>query len=170
MEFDTRNSFTETQRFNQWWLWLIIIASFAFPIYGAFSQLVLKKPFGNNPLSNGGMVILLLSILLMLALFWAMNLKTVISKDGVFVKFFPFHVKYNFYSWDTISKAYVREYSPLGEFGGWGVRFGRNCKAYNVKGQKGLQLEFSNNKKLLIGTQKADELDAYLYREGLLRK
>jgi TATA-box binding protein (TBP) (component of TFIID and TFIIIB) len=31
-------------------------------------------------------------------------------------------------------------------------------KAYNVSGNKGVQLVFKNGKKLLIGSQKADEL------------
>ena len=34
---------------------------------------------------------------------------------------------------------------------GWG-------KAYNVSGNRGLQLELSSGKKILIGSQRADEL------------
>ena len=68
-QIDKRDSFLETQRFTQWWLWLIIIGSFAIPLYGAFTQLVLNKPFGDKPMSNTGIVILLLSLLLMLFFF-----------------------------------------------------------------------------------------------------
>ena len=52
----------------------------------------------------------------------------------------------------------IREYKPIMEYGGWGIRgFGSN-RALNIKGKIGLQLVFKNGQKLLIGTQKADEI------------
>ncbi|MBX2959059.1 MAG: hypothetical protein KF732_03800 [Flavobacteriales bacterium] len=65
---------------------------------------------------------------------------------------------------------YVRQYSPLTEYGGWGIRLGLFGKgtAYNVSGNKGLQLEFTNNKKLLIGTNKPNELTETLTKIGKL--
>lgn len=59
-----------------------------------------------------------------------------------------------------MTKPYVRQYSPLAEYGGWGLRLGLFGKgtSYNVSYDKGLQLEFTDNKKLLIGTNKSDEL------------
>jgi hypothetical protein len=65
-------------------------------------------------------------------------------------------------------KCYVRKYKPLAEFGGWGLRFGVSGKAYNISGNKGLQLELTNNKKLLIGTQKPEELSEALNKIGKL--
>jgi hypothetical protein len=41
-------------------------------------------------------------------------------------------------------------------------------RAFNVSGDKGLQLQFSNGKRLLIGTQMPDELTTVLARVGLL--
>jgi hypothetical protein len=35
-------------------------------------------------------------------------------------------------------------------------------KAFNVSGNKGLQLEFNDGRKLLIGTSKPEELEAFL--------
>jgi len=52
----------------------------------------------------------------------------------------------------------VRRYNALSEFGGWGIRFGSNGTAFNMSGTMGLQLEFLNRKRLLIGTNKATEL------------
>lgn len=40
------------------------------------------------------------------------------------------------------------------DYGGWGIRYGRKGKAFNVFGSRGLQLEFTNGKRLLIGSQK----------------
>ena len=70
-----------------------------------------------------------------------------------------------------ISKVYVRKYSPLADYGGWGLRFSMSGqgKAYNVSGNVGLQLEFSNGKKLLIGTRKPDELSSVLNEMGQMK-
>ena len=54
--------------------------------------------------------------------------------------------------------VYTRTYSPMREYGGWGIRFGKSGKAYNIKGDEGLQLVFKNGKRLLIGSQKSQEL------------
>ncbi|SDL02555.1 hypothetical protein SAMN04487898_11451 [Pedobacter sp. ok626] len=71
---------------------------------------------------------------------------------------------YKHYSWDVIDKYYIRTYSPLGEYGGWGIRYSMSGQgmAYNVSGNKGLQLELNNGKKILIGTNNPTELEAAL--------
>ena len=106
--------------------------------------------------------------LLLSLLFFSFNLITIVKPDGIYVRFFPFHLSFRRYTWDMISKVYVRHYSPIGEYGGWGIRLGLfgKCKAYNVSGNKGLQIEFTNNKKLLIGTKKPDELATVLTNLG----
>ena len=71
-----------------------------------------------------------------------------------------------------IATSYVRQYSPLLEYGGWGMRIGLfgKGKAWNISGDKGLQLEFTNQKKLLIGTNQPEELAATLEKIGQLRQ
>ena len=88
----------------------------------------------------------------------------------MYIRFFPFHLKFKFYPWDSIRKSYLRQYSPLGEYGGWGLRIGLFGKgtAYNVSGNWGLQLEFTNKKKLLIGTVRPEELSSTLENMGRL--
>ncbi|MEO0075774.1 MAG: hypothetical protein ABIK31_06695 [candidate division WOR-3 bacterium] len=58
------------------------------------------------------------------------------------------------------------------EYGGWGLRLGLFGKgtAFSVSGNKGLQLEFTDNKKLLIGTNKLDELTETLKKIGQLKQ
>jgi hypothetical protein len=70
-----------------------------------------------------------------------------------------------------LTKSFVRQYSPLTEYGGWGLRpglFGKGT-AFCVSGDMGLQLEFTDNKKLLIGTNKPDELTETLNKIGQLK-
>jgi hypothetical protein len=81
-------------------------------------------------------------------------------------------VTFKYYPWNEISKSYVRQYFPIREYGGWGLRLGifGKGKAYNISGDKGLQVEFSDNKKLLIGTNKPDELAETLDKIGQYKK
>lgn len=155
--------FQETQRFTQWWLWLLLFSvslTIYRPIYIAISE--------GQPLDAGqwvGVIILAVVILFM----FIIRLDTRIDERGIYVKFFPVVPKFKFYPWEEISTAVVRKYSPLMEYGGWGIRFGRNGKAYNIKGNKGLQLKFKNGSALLIGTQKAEELQKVLNEIKILR-
>jgi hypothetical protein len=49
-------------------------------------------------------------------------------------------------------------YSPLRDYGGWGIRRGAKGKAYNVSGNHGVRLELSDGKRILIGSQRPEEL------------
>ena len=57
-------------------------------------------------------------------------------------------------------------YSPIREFGGWGIRFGfqGQGKAYNVSGNLGVQLEMSDGERLLVGSQRPQELAGAIRR------
>jgi len=61
----------------------------------------------------------------------------------------------------------ARTYRPIREYGGWGVRCGRKGdRAYNVRGNRGVQVELSSGESILIGSQRADEL-ASVIRSGV---
>ncbi|TKC59075.1 hypothetical protein FBD94_16165 [Pedobacter hiemivivus] len=156
--------FTEDQRFRQWWLWLIILGADAVFLFWVCKQIMFKAQIGGYPISDSvwlasGVGIILTNVLLFYA-----RLSTQIKKDGIYLKFFPFQWSYKYYNWDMIDKCYVRTYNPLGEYGGWGVRYSMSGQgmAYNVSGNKGLQLELNNHKKVLIGTNKSTELEEVL--------
>jgi hypothetical protein len=70
--------------------------------------------------------------------------------------------------WSDIDQIYVREYSPLAEYGGWGIRYSRNGRAYNVRGNKGIQISKKNGKRILLGTQHPDEVAIALRKHPLL--
>ena len=160
--------FSERQKFNQWWFWLLIIV---------FNVIFLSKIFGllNNEQTAAGKPINIIIIFIAVGvnsfvfmLFIFSKLVTQIRHNGIYVKFFPFHLSFKRYPWENISKAYIRKYSPILEYGGWGLRYGifGAGKAFNVSGNQGLQLEFLNHKKLLIGTQKPEKLGDELVKAG----
>ncbi len=151
--------FTETQRFRQWWLWLVLLGIVALHLYGLYQQLYLGKPFGDNPASDKGLVALTGIFLLVLILFLLLRLDTKIDETGIHYRFFPFQLKYRTRKWSVIEKAYVRQYKPIWEYGGWGIRGLGRDRALNVSGNMGLQLELVGGDKLLIGTQKPEEME-----------
>lgn len=87
------------------------------------------------------------------------HLRTEIRDDGLHVQMFPLTRRHRF-GWNEIRSCAARTYRPILEYGGWGVRWGRSGKAYNVRGNRGVQLELANGRRLLIGSQRADELAA----------
>ena len=154
--------FSEKQKFKQWWIWLILLGLNGICLFGVFTQIIGGQQFVDQPMSNTGLLIITALTLLLTLFFFNLHLDTIIKRDEIYVRFFPYHFKFKHYTWDTLTTSYVRQYSPLSEYGGWGLRFG----AFNVSGNKGLQLKFTNNKKLLIGTNKPDELIEVLSKIG----
>ena len=110
--------------------------------------------------------------ILLPVLFWQMRLITRITEEGIYVRFIPFHFKEKFFPWETITASYVRTYSPLKEYGGWGIKYGFNGQGlvYNVAGNVGLQLQFKEGEAILIGTQKGEEIEQVLVALGHLNE
>ena len=147
--------FKENQRFTQWWLWVLNIGILLIPIYGIIQQVFYKNPFGNRPMSDIGLYVFLFFMLLFNYFFWLLKLETTIDENGIQYRFFPLQPKIKTIPWNEIQKISIRKYNPLTEYGGWGIKLG----ARNVKGNIGLQLELKNGKKILIGTQKREEME-----------
>lgn len=88
------------------------------------------------------------------------KLITRIDERGIHYRFFPLHRRTKTILWSEIKLITIRKYDAISEYGGWGLKGLLNRKkgkAINVKGNIGIQLEFLNGKKILIGTQKENE-------------
>ena len=84
------------------------------------------------------------------------RLITEVTPGGLVVRFYPFHTaRIDLAEIDT---AEVRDYSAQREFGGWGVRTGQSGKAYSAYGDKGVQLWLRGDKRVLIGSQKTEDV------------
>jgi len=147
------SEFKEKQKFTQWWLWLFLIGLGLFHVYGLFKQLIIGKDFGDKPMSDIGLIMFSLLPFGLLFLFWYMKLETVIDQKEIRIKFTPFVKKA--FKWEDVKSATVLNY----KFVGYGIRlFTTYGTVYNTKGNTGLAIELKNGKKILIGTQKGDEL------------
>lgn len=155
--------FKEKQRFRQWWFWMFIIPLGCLPLWGIYVQLIKGEPWGENPMSDFGLVLFSIGLYAFLFFLYKLKLTTIINQYGIYIRFFPFVRKR--IEWNQIEKAEIITYKFLG---GWGIRlFTRYGTAYNVKGNKGLHLILKNDKQLLIGTQRDDKLKAVMekYRD-----
>ncbi len=163
-------TYKETQRFKQIWIWLLLIAVAATTIgivgYGCYQQLYLGIQFGDNPTGDAALLFTFILIVFfnaaIIAMFAFAKLTTLIDEQGIHYRFFPFHFKMRTIAWDQIDHYEVIQYKPLIDYGGWGIRYGRGKKAYNIRGNKGLQIYMKTGKNLLIGTQKEKELEEFL--------
>ncbi len=150
--------FKEKQHFTQWWVWLILLSIFMLFLYGTIQQVFLKISFGDNPMSNAGIILTTSLFLIFLIVFKLLTLKTKINEQGVFYKFFPINKNYKLVEWKNINSIRVIKYRPLQDYGGWGIKHG----SYTVKGNLGIQVEFKGGNKILIGTQKKEEVNRVL--------
>lgn len=145
--------FTETQRFGFWPI--LILAAVAALVFYCVKQYKAKE--GSSTNSTLGKAVLYVCAAIpvpVTILFLVMSLNTTVNSKGVSVKFSPFDREWITYPWNTIKSCEVKTYDPVGDYGGWGMRNG----AYNVSGDKGLLLKFTNGKRFLIGTQKPEEI------------
>ncbi len=59
---------------------------------------------------------------------------------------------------DEIVSAEAVIYSPIAEYGGWGIKGMPGNSALNARGNQGVRLTLRSGKRLLIGSQKPDAL------------
>ncbi|MFC1477379.1 DUF6141 family protein [candidate division KSB1 bacterium] len=149
----------EVQYFRQVWMLLLCLIPSAFVLYMAVQQLVFKHPMGNNPASDTVMVILAVVFGILLPVFiLSTHLTTEVRQDGLYIRFFPFHVRTKKISLEDIALCEAVTYRPIRDYGGYGIRYGRKGKAYNVSGSRGIRIEYAGGKKLLIGSQDPEAL------------
>ena len=147
--------FEERQKFNQWWLWLILLGSLAITVVSVHSLLATNQAWVAW-VAIGGMLVLT-------ALAAGITVRTEIT--DAFIRMSCTSYFSRTIDWDDVAQAYVRKYSPLGEYGGWGYRLSpKHGTAYNVMGDWGIQLVLKDGQQILIGTQHPEHLTEILDR------
>ena len=128
---------------------------------GVYIQVIRGEVVGNSAAHNGALLTATAFSLMVTVFVLSIRLDTEIRSDGIYVRMFPIQFSYKVITWATVGRCYLRTYKPIAEYGGWGMRWGLGGKgmAYTISGNQGLQVEYSPNKKLLIGTQKPEELE-----------
>ena len=120
-----------------------------------YYQLILGKTFGDNPMSDNGLIIFAICSLFFVFMFYKLQLKTEITCENLSFRFIPFIKR-------TISLSEIASMQVInyGFVGGWGIRLlTQYGTVYNVRGNKGLHIKLKNGKQFIIGTQKPQELE-----------
>ena len=146
--------FEERQRFRQKYLWLFLIL---------FSLGSVFYLYHLNDFDAIGSILVILSTVF--ALFYFAELRTRVDEDGVQINFFPFHLSDRKIGFEEIERFSSEEYSPVKEFGGWGLRWRPGKFAYNVSGNRGVRIIKNNGKELMIGSQSPEELEKAIEEE-----
>jgi len=145
-----------------------MIASIVFIIVGFgigfYKQLYLGEPYGDEPMSNNGLIwSSIFSFLFMSAAFIFMlsgNLVTEIWSDGIRYKFPPLIRKLRHIPLSEIASVEVAKYRPLVEFGGWGwrKRLLSRKTAYNVSGRIGIRVTLKKGNQIVFGTRQEEAM------------
>ncbi len=146
--------YSEQQKFEHNWiklvLWCIVI------LCAIISIIVIAKAKAN-------FIIALLPFIfnvLLLSLFSQMKLELTINENMLRFKFRPFINR--IITKDKIRQIQIINYDPISEYGGWGIRYGKNGWAYTAKGFYGIKLITSLNKKILIGISNPEAISKFL--------
>lgn len=89
--------------------------------------------------------------------------RTEVSETEVIVTFgalFPLYRRRIALS--EIASAIADTYSPIAEYGGWGIKGMPSNIALNARGNRGVRLTLRNGRRVLIGSQRPEELEAAL--------
>ncbi len=150
--------FREEQRFRQTWVWVLIVITSVIVWSSTIQQILFNNPIGNKPVTDSAIIILWIIFGIFFPIFfYKLKLTTEVRKKGIYIRFFPLQLKFKRIGFERLKKYEIRTYNPILEYGGWGIRHGFKGKAYNVSGNLGIQMEFKNGKRLLIGSQKPED-------------
>jgi hypothetical protein len=120
-------------------------------------QMIFHRPWGGPPTTNGNLLFLTILILLVYVRLITVRLVTELRPERLSV------AMKGFWRRTSVALAEIRaavsvEYDPVAEYRGYGVRSGPRGQAYIAYGCQAVQLELRDGRKLLVGSQRSQEL------------
>lgn len=157
--------FNEEQTYRGTWI-IYLILLFELPTI----VLLLVFYFRAEDKSEMGtaLIVVVSTLLLIFLLILNLKLETRIDDKGVSFRYFPFIRNWRLIEKDRILSIQVIKYSPITDYGGWGLKGNKTAKAYSILGDEGILISTGERKKIMIGTSKAKELRVFLenWKEG----
>ncbi len=164
--------YQEQQRFRRRWLWATVLLMMAVPAFlassGAFQEKVLGLGPPGRPFDRHVLGAILVGVAITgVAVIWVGltgRLTTEVHHGFVLVRFSPLMRKPQRIDLIEVARHEAVTYSPLRDYGGWGIRGFKRNRAYNIAGDRGVKLYFLDGRRLLIGSQRADALSDAISR------
>jgi len=150
--------YREEQRFRQWWVWILVVGPAALAWWPFVQQILRGENVGQNPAPDWMVWVIWLLIGVGLPLmFGLVALVLQVTADQVLVNYRPF--KRRAIPLGEIAQVEVRTYNAVKEYGGWGIKgWSKDNVAYNVSGNRGVELTLRSGSRVMLGSQRADEL------------
>lgn len=151
-------------------MYLIIAPLFVFSVWSFVQQIIFNKPFGSDPAPDWGVWLIL--IICGIGLPWLfLQSKQIIKFDGktISASYVPFWK--TTFALDQVEKFYPRDFNPMRDFWGWGIRYGLKkgskwVMAYVYFNEnRGVQFELKNGRRILIGSRKTEQFLEVLNRK-----
>lgn len=143
--------FEEKQRFGGWYLSSIVVLVIGLILYLNYDFI------DSYTILN---IFCILFVCMLGIAFSFMSLHTQIYENHIRLRVAPFPWLRYFY-FNRVSSISVGRYT-LFDYGGWGIKIGRNRVAYTVKGRYGIRLKTHNGKQFLIGSQRPEKIQEVL--------
>lgn len=150
----------EEQRISQWWVWVIVLVVAGLSWWALVQQVVLGRPWGDDPAPDWGVWLywVLVGLAVPTLLWWSRLILDVTGQE-VSIRYRPFTRRS--IPLTEIEDVSVRTYSPVKEYGGWGIKgWSRRNVVYNARGNRGVQLILRDDRKVMLGSQRPEELAA----------
>jgi|GEM_PF-1456826 hypothetical protein len=165
----SRIQYTEQQSFRQvLWIWLIIIPiaflSSLGILFGFYQQLILGEPWGNEPMSDGGMitVMLVVSIVQVLVIWFVSSISVSIEITG---EEFRYKFFARFTDWNVLTPPQITGYS-LEKYSFWKARglgyrkdIFRKTVSMIIKPDHILSVKINDGRTIMISTENKEELE-----------
>jgi hypothetical protein len=156
-----RPDFYESQKFTQWWLWIIILATAGVIIGLSIIRIYQERIAATTlrtPMPEGGLIAFtLFSVVIAAGLIWLLKTLTLeirINRLGIQYRYFPLIASWKTMPVSNIKSWEVKKYVILG----YGIRQSMGGTTLNVKGIMALELSLNSGKHLRLGTQKPEEI------------
>ena len=179
----SRIIFKEDQHFRNTWLMYLLLGvsvlTIALFTYAMIQQLGFGEQWGDEPLSDAGLIILSSTMILFLLLInaillWA-KLEIQIKENSLYYRFIPFSPAWKYIYKDEIKHFLI--YETRGVFkifrhGGYGYHYNFFTKSVSMimPGNKIIRIETIKGRKVFIGTNKLDEFAHSLKELGLMKE
>ena len=159
--------FEEKQTFRGKWTWyLVMLMAFLMAWWMVRSLYILLESdytWGGQLIREAQAVIFaVIFVAVSIVVFFLIHfheLTLQVDQGTIRYRYLPYFRNFRTINKRDVKKVHIRKYQPIWEFGGWGYRIRPGRKAFSIDGSWGLQIEFANGKRLLIGTRRPKELD-----------
>jgi len=161
--------YREVQKSKPWWMYLIIVPLIVFSVWSFVQQIIFGIPFGSSPVPDWGAWLILIIFGIGLPwLFWSG--KQIIAFDGknISASYVPFWK--TTFELDQVEQYYPRDFNPMRDFWGWGIRYGLKkgskwVMAYVYFDEtRGVQFELRNGRRILLGSKQTDKFLEVLHK------